>query len=103
MPKFRIIERRTTAHIAPPLRKPWTDQDRAALVRKLRGLGFTVTAAFLADVLNIPHPAAGEPGPVADLDVVGEDDAVRGGDHASFEKPALRTACSVWAFAKTFP
>ena len=44
MPKFRIIERRTTtAHIAPPLRKPWTDQDRAALVRKLRGLGFTVT------------------------------------------------------------
>ena len=43
MLKFRIIERRTTAHIAPPLRKPWTDQDRAALVRKLRGLGFTVT------------------------------------------------------------
>ena len=42
MPKFRIIERRTTAHIAPPLRKPWTDQDRSALVRKLRGLGFTV-------------------------------------------------------------
>ena len=45
MPKFRIIERRTTAaHIAPPLRKPWTDQDRAALARKLRGLGFLVTA-----------------------------------------------------------
>ena len=43
MPKFRIIERRTTAHIAPPLRKPWTDQDRAALTRKLRALGFTVT------------------------------------------------------------
>ena len=43
MPKFRIIERRTTAHIAPPLRKPWPDQDRAALVRKLRGLGYIVT------------------------------------------------------------
>lgn len=43
MPKFRIIDRRTTAHIAPPLRKPWTDQDRNALVRKLRGLGFVVT------------------------------------------------------------
>ena len=43
MPKFRLIERRTTAHIAPPLRKPWTDQDRTALVRKLRDLGFTVT------------------------------------------------------------
>ena len=43
MPKFRIIERRTTAYIAPPLRKPWTDQDRAALVRKLRGLGYIVT------------------------------------------------------------
>ena len=43
MPKFRIIERRTTAYIAPPPREPWTDQDRAALVRKLRDLGFTVT------------------------------------------------------------
>ena len=43
MPKFRIVERRTTAHIVPPLHKPWTDQDRSALVRKLRGLGFTVT------------------------------------------------------------
>lgn len=44
MLKFRIIERRATAaHIAPPLRKPWTDQDRAALARKLRGLGFIVT------------------------------------------------------------
>ena len=43
MLKFRIIERRTTAYIAPPLHKPWTDQDRAALTRKLRALGFTVT------------------------------------------------------------
>lgn len=44
MPEFRIIERRATAaHIAPPPRKPWTDQDRAALVSKLRGLGCIVT------------------------------------------------------------
>ena len=64
MPKFRIIERRTTAHIAPPLRKPWPDQDRAALVRKLRGLGYIVT------VLTPPRLAVHVPAAPPDLEAL---------------------------------